>query len=70
MNSDLSSTIIPQSDQTRPESDAAGQGTAPTFQVQTGVRAGRFGDRIGSWWQGFTEGMAAEEAAYYADRIL
>ena len=57
MGNDLKSTSIPQSHQTRAESDAAGRGTAPTLHVQTGVQAGGFYDRFYSWWEGVADGF-------------
>ena len=52
MDNDLKSTFVPQSDQPRADGDAAERGKAPTFHVQTGIRAGGFYD----WWQGIAEG--------------
>ena len=48
-------TFVPQSAQTK--TDAARTEGAPTFQVQTGVKAGGFFSNFYSWWEGVADGF-------------
>jgi hypothetical protein len=57
MDNDLKSTSIPQSHQIRADGGSAERGKAPTFLVQTGIRAGGFYERFYSWWEGVADGF-------------
>jgi hypothetical protein len=59
MDNDLKSTFVPQGEQTSADSGFDERGKAPTFHVQTGIRAGGFYD----WWQGVAEGWNARDRA-------
>jgi hypothetical protein len=62
MDNDLKSTFVPESHQTCADSGFDERGKAPTFHVHTGIRAGRFRDRMAErraarssssgYWQG------------------
>jgi hypothetical protein len=58
MNTDMRSTAISQSKQTKADS----REMAPTFQLQTGVRAGG--------WRETWATLTPEQQAEYADRIF
>jgi hypothetical protein len=59
MDTNLKSTIVPESRRTSADSDSGfdERGKAPTFHVQTGVRAGGFFDSFYSWWEGVADGF-------------
>jgi len=63
MDNDLKPTFVPQSHRTSADRGPDSRGMAPTFRVQTGVRAGGFYDRFYAWWEGVADGFNAFDQA-------
>ena len=69
MDTKVKSTVVPQNNQPTVDGNPIepGREKAPTFHVQTGLRAGGFYD----WWGGASEGYNAADASTQTwDRIL